>query len=57
MIVKERHFKMDSSLASSEIVVSSVRSQVGKVGSLLYSRDKDYNAKGIKRVSKMSSRS
>ena len=37
MIINERHFKIDSSLAPSGLVVRSVPSHIGNVGSVLYS--------------------
>ena len=46
--------KRDSTLAMSELEMSGVPSNVGKVGSLLHSWDRVYNANGIKRVASMS---
>lgn len=37
MIINERHFKRDFSLAPSELEVRSVPPHIGKLGSLLYS--------------------
>ena len=36
MIIKEKHFKSEFSLAPSKLVVRSAPSHIGKVGSLLY---------------------